>query len=44
MTRRNGEKLQYKRFHTNMRKDFFTVRAIEHRNRLPGEVVESLSL
>ena len=34
-------RLGHRKFHTNMWKNFFTVRAIEHWNRLPREVVES---
>jgi len=38
-TRRNGHELQHCKFHTNRKKEFFTVRATEHWNRLPREVV-----
>ncbi|KFV80514.1 hypothetical protein N308_01193, partial [Struthio camelus australis] len=40
----NGHKLKHRKFHLNMRKNFFTVRVTEHRNRLPIEAVESPSL
>ncbi|KFV80218.1 hypothetical protein N308_12336, partial [Struthio camelus australis] len=40
----NGQKLNHKKFHLNLRKNFLTVRVTEHWKRLPREVVESPSL
>ena len=39
-TRSNGQKLGHKKFHQNVWKKFFTVRVVEHWNRLPREAVE----
>ncbi|PKU46727.1 hypothetical protein llap_2975 [Limosa lapponica baueri] len=43
-TRGNRQKLEHRKFHSNRRKNFFTVRVTERWNRLPREVVESPSL
>ena len=43
-TRGNGHKLKHWKFCTNVHKNFFMVRVMEHWNRLPREVVESPSM
>ena len=43
-TRGNDHKPEHRKFHTNMQRNFFTVRVTEHWKRLPREVVDSPSL
>ena len=43
-TRGNRQKLEYRNFHTNTRKNFFSVGVTEHQKRLSRDVVEPPSL
>ena len=44
ITRNNGLKIQVKRFRTNIAKNFFTYKVVNHWNRLPQEVVNAPSI
>jgi len=43
-TRDNGHKMKHRKFQLNMRKNIFTLRVMQHWNRLPREAVEFPSL
>jgi len=43
-TRGNGYEPKHRKFQLNTRKNFITLRVMEHWNRLPGGAVESPSL
>ena len=43
-TRGKEYKLEHRKFHTSMRKNFFVLKVVEHWNRLPRTVVQFLSL
>jgi len=43
-TRSNVLKLEHRKFFTDMWKNFYAIRVMEHWNRLPRDVVEYLSM
>lgn len=43
-TRGNGHTLEYRKFRTNIRKNFFILGVTEQCNKMPTEIVESPSL
>ena len=43
-TRGDGQRLEHRKLHLNMKKNFLTLKVTERWNRLPREVVESASL
>ena len=42
--RKNGLKVKERRFRIDIRNQFFTVREVRHRNRLPSNAVDAPSL
>lgn len=43
MTRGNGYKLHWEKFHLDIIKKFFTVRTVNHRSNLPRDVTVSIA-
>ena len=43
-TRNSGLEREHRKLHTNMQKNFFTIRVMDHWNWVPREVVESLPM